>query len=62
MVLSNKAPYDKHGANKYYISYLRNSFKPLCINIKNIKLYTNRMNVLANDSELLRYIGIWNKI
>ena len=62
IVLSNKTSYDKHGANKYYISYLSDGFKPLCINIKNIKLYTNHMNVLANDNELLKYIKIWNKI
>ena len=62
IVLSNKTPYGKHDANKYYIFYLSNGFKPLCINIKNIKLYTNRMNILANDNELLRYIEIWNKI
>ena len=55
IVLSNKAPYGKHGANKH-------GFKPLCINIKNIKLYINRMNVLAYDNELLRYIEIWIKI
>ena len=52
IVLSNKTTYGKHGANKYYISYLSNSFKHS--NIKNIKLYTNRMNVLANENELLR--------
>ena len=62
IVLSNKTPCGKHGANKYVIPYLSNDFKPLCINIKNIKLYTNRMNVLANDNELLRYIEVWNKI
>ena len=62
IVLSNKTLYDKHGANKYYIFYLSDGFKPLCINIKNIKLYANHMNVLANDNELLNYIKIWNKI
>ena len=62
IVLSNKTSYGKRGANKYYISYLSDSFKPLCINIKNVKLYTNHMNVLANDNELLKYIKIWNKI
>ena len=40
IVLSNKTSYGKHGANKYYISYLSVLyyiyflFKPLCINIK----------------------------
>ena len=37
-------------------------FKPLYITIKNIKLYTNDMNVLANDNELLKYSEMWNKI
>ena len=32
------------------------------ITIKNIKLYTNDVNVLANDNGLLKYIEIWNKI
>ena len=58
IVLSSKTSYGKHGANKYYISCLSNGFKPLCINIKNIKLYTNHLNVLANDNELLKYIKI----
>ena len=61
-MLSNKTPYGKHGANKYYIAYLSNGFKPFYINIKNIKLYANRMDVLANDNKLLKYIEIWNKI
>ena len=34
IVLSNKTSYGKHGANKYYISYLSDGFKPFCINIK----------------------------
>ena len=61
-MLSNKTSYGKHGANKNYISYLSDGFKPLCINIKNIKMHTNHINVLANDNKLLRYIKIWNKI
>ena len=32
------------------------------ITIKNIELYTNRMDILANDNELLKYIEIWSKI
>ena len=36
--------------------------RPLHVIIKNIKLYTDRINVLANDNELLKYIEIWNKI
>ena len=55
-MLSNKASNGKHGTNKYYISHLSNGFKPLCINIKNIKLYANHLNVLVNDNELLKYI------
>ena len=62
IVLSNQTSYGKHGANKYYISYLSDGFNPLRINTKNIKLYTNHMNVLANDNKLLKYIKIWNKI
>ena len=62
IVLSNKTPYGKQGANKYYIAYLTGGFKPMYITIKNIELYTNRMDILANDNELLKYIEIWNKI
>ena len=62
IVLSNKIPYGEHGANKYYIAYLRGGFKPLHIIIKDIKLYTKHMNDLANDNELLKHIEISNKI
>ena len=51
-MLSNKVPYGKQGANKYYIGYLSNDFRPLCIIIKEIKLYTDHM----------KYTEIWNKI
>ena len=61
-MLSNKTPHGEYGANKYYIAYLSGGFRPLRIIIKEIKLYTNHMNVLANDNELLKYIEIWNKI
>ena len=61
IVLSNKTPNGERGANKYYIAYLSGGFKPLHIIIKDIKTYTNHMNVLANDNELLTYIEIWNK-
>ena len=55
--------YCEEGANKYYIGYVGSTgFRPLHIIIKNIKLYTDCMNVLANDNELLKYIEIWNKI
>ena len=62
IVLPNKTSHGKYGANKYYITYLSGGFRPLHIVIKNIKLYINCMNVLANDNELLKYIKIWDKI
>ena len=63
IVLSNKTPYGKEGANKYYIGYVENTgFRPLHIIIKKIKLYTNHMNVLADNKELLKYIETWDKI
>ena len=37
IVLSHKISYGEHGANKYCIGYLSDSFKPLYITIKNIK-------------------------
>ena len=58
IVLSNKVPYGEQGANKYYIAYLNGGLTPLHIIIKDIKLYTNYMSVLANDNELLKYIEI----
>ena len=62
IVASNKIPYGGHGANKYYIAYLSGGFKPLYITIKNVKLYTNDRNVLANDNELSNHVETWNKI
>ena len=62
IVLSNKTPHGEQGANKYYISYLSSGFRPLHIAIKNITLYTDHMNVLANDNELLKYTELWKKI
>ena len=61
-MLSNKTPCGEYGANKSYIAYLSDAFRLLHIVIKNIKLYTNHMNILANDNELLKYIKIWKKI
>ena len=61
-MLSNKTPYGEQGANKYCIAYLNGGLRPLHIISKDIKLYTNHMNVLANDNELLKYIEIRNKI
>ena len=58
-----KTPYGEEGANKYYIGYVvYTRFRPLCIIFKDIKLYTDHMNVLANNNELSKYIKIWNKI
>ena len=63
IVFSNKTPYGKEGANKYYIGYVGSTgFRPLHIIIKDIKLYTNRINVLADNKELLKYSKIWDKI
>ena len=62
-MLSNKTPYGKEGANKYYIGYVGSTgFRPLHIIIKKIRLYTNHMNVLADNKDLLKYIEIWHKI
>ena len=61
IVLSNKTQHNEYDANKY-IAYLSGGFRPLHIIIKNIKLYTDHMNVLANDNELLKYTEKWNKI
>ena len=49
-MLSNKRPYGEYGANKYYIVYLNGGLRPLHIIIKDIKLYANHMNILANDN------------
>ena len=62
IVVSNKVSYGKHGANKYYIGYLSGGFKPLCIITEEIKLYTDHMNISANNKEFLKYIEIWNNI
>ena len=61
-MLSNIIPHGEKGANKYYIAYLSGGFGPLHIIIKNVKLYTDRMNVLASDNELLKCTEMWNKI
>ena len=63
VVLSNKTPYGKEGANKYRIGYVGSTgFRPLRIIIKKIKLYNNHTNILADNKELLKYIEIWDKI
>ena len=61
IMLFNKTPNGEYGANKYFIAYLSGGFKPLQVIIEDMELYTNHMNVLANDYELLKYIEIWNK-
>ena len=61
IVLSTKTSYGEQGANKYYVAYINGGLKPLHIIIKDIRLYTNDMDVLANDNELLKDIEIWNK-
>ena len=61
--LSNKASYVEQGSYKYYVGYLGGTgLRPLHIIIKKIKSFTNQMNVLADNDELLKYIKIWNKI
>ena len=62
-MLSSKTPCGKEGANKYYIIYVgRTGFKPLHTITEKKKLYTNHMNVLADNGEVLKYIEIWDKI
>ena len=46
---------EKYCFYKYYIVYLSGDFGPLHIIIRNIKLYTDRMNVLAHDNDTLKY-------
>ena len=52
-MLSNKKSCGKQGANKCYIGYLNDDFRPLCVTIKEIKLYTDHMNISANNKEFL---------
>ena len=49
LVLFNKISCGKQAAIKYYIGYLHGGFIPLHIKIKEIKLYTDYMNTLANN-------------
>ena len=58
IVFSNKTQYGKEGANKYYIGYVGSTgFRPLHM----IIVYTNRINVLADNKELLKNIKMWDK-
>ena len=61
-MLSNKTPYGKKGAQKYYAGYLSDGFRPLNIVIKNTELYTNNTNVLTNYTKFLEYVEIWNRL
>ena len=61
--LANTIFYCKQGAYEYYVRYIANDgFIPLYIVIPQTNLYTNYMNILANDKEFLKYTEIWNKI
>ena len=62
IVLSTKTPYGNKGANKYYVVYLKDSFKQLNIVIKDTKLCANNMHILTSPANFLKYIEIWNKI
>ena len=55
-------PYGERGASKCYTGCLNGGIKPSRIFINDTKLYTNDMNVLANSSELSKYIEMRNKI
>ena len=61
--MSKKARYGEQRSHKYYIGYLGDAgFRPFHIIIKKNKLYTNHVNVLADDNELLKCIEIWDNI
>ena len=55
-MLSNRTRYGQKDVNKYYTGCT--GFRPSYINMKNMKLYTDHMNVLADNNELLKYIEI----
>ena len=38
--------------------YLTGSFRPLCIIIKDIKLYTNHKTILSDNKEFLKYTEV----
>ena len=60
IALSNKTPYGKQGANKYYVGYLNGSFRPLNFAIKDTEPCANNMHVLTNHTKFLKYVEIWN--
>ena len=69
-MLPNKIAYVKEGAFKYFIGYIINGIKPLCINLPQMNEYAKYfdkknkyMNLLVYDKELLNeYNAKWNKI
>ena len=62
IMLSNKIPCGKQGANKYYVGYLNDNFRPLNIVIKDTELCANNMHVLTDHTKFLKYVEIWNRI
>ena len=61
-MLFNKVSYGKDGSYKYYVGYLSDCFRPLHIIIKEIKLYANYGNILANKKNFLKHIELFSKI
>ena len=59
IVLSTKTLFEGKGANKYYVGYLIDGFKPLNIVIKVTELCAN---ILPDSANFLKYIEIWDKI
>ena len=62
IVLSTKALYGGKGANKYYVGYLNDGFKPLNIVIKDTELCANNTHILPGSANFLKYIEVWDKI
>ena len=62
IMLSNKIPCGKQGANKYYVGYLNDNFRPLNIVIEDTELCANNMHVLTDHTKFLKYVEIWNRI
>ena len=62
IVLSTNTPYGHKGANKHYVGYLSDSFKPLNIVIKDTETCAYNMHILACPDNFLKYIEIWDKI
>ena len=70
IVLSKKIRMVKKGSFKYFIEYITNHIKPLCIKLPQMNGYvkyfdsSNKyMNLLVRNQELLKkHNEIWNKI